>query len=81
MTEPLRILQILRAPVGGLFRHVQDLTRELSARGHQVGIVALPEGGHATLRVTCIPLLQILQKREKDSRCLHQLHPIQCPCR
>lgn len=40
MTEPLRILQILRAPVGGLFRHVQDLTRELSARGHQIGIVA-----------------------------------------
>ncbi len=40
MSEPLRILQILRAPVGGLFRHVQDLTRELAARGHQVGIVA-----------------------------------------
>lgn len=40
MSEPLRILQILRAPVGGLFRHVQDLTRELSARGHHVGIVA-----------------------------------------
>jgi len=40
MTEPLRILQILRAPVGGLFRHVQDLTRELAARGHQIGIVA-----------------------------------------
>lgn len=37
---PLRILQILRAPVGGLFRHVNDLTRELAARGHQIGIVA-----------------------------------------
>lgn len=36
---PLRILQVLRAPVGGLFRHVADLTRELSARGHSVGIV------------------------------------------
>jgi glycosyltransferase involved in cell wall biosynthesis len=40
MTEPLRILQILRAPVGGLFRHVNDLTRELAARGHAIGIVA-----------------------------------------
>ncbi|HWA18522.1 MAG TPA: glycosyltransferase family 4 protein [Devosia sp.] len=40
MPEPLRILQILRAPVGGLFRHVNDLTRELAARGHQIGIVA-----------------------------------------
>jgi glycosyltransferase involved in cell wall biosynthesis len=40
MPEPLRILQILRAPVGGLFRHVSDLTRELAARGHHLGIVA-----------------------------------------
>ncbi|MDB5614830.1 MAG: glycosyltransferase family 4 protein [Devosia sp.] len=29
----------MRAPVGGLFRHVADLTRELSARGHSVGLV------------------------------------------
>ena len=40
MTErPLRILQILRAPVGGLFRHVLDLTEGLVARGHAVGLV------------------------------------------
>jgi glycosyltransferase involved in cell wall biosynthesis len=37
--EPLRILQILRAPVGGLFRHVGDLTLGLAERGHQIGIV------------------------------------------
>jgi glycosyltransferase involved in cell wall biosynthesis len=37
---PLRILQILRAPVGGLFRHVRDLTEELSRRGHAIGVVA-----------------------------------------
>lgn len=37
--EPLRILQVLRAPLGGLFRHVNDLTRELAARGHSVGLV------------------------------------------
>ena len=35
----LRILQVMRAPVGGLFRHVADLTRELTARGHDVGLV------------------------------------------
>lgn len=35
----MRILQVLRAPVGGLFRHVNDLTRGLVARGHDVGIV------------------------------------------
>ncbi|KKB09317.1 glycosyltransferase family 4 protein [Devosia chinhatensis] len=40
MTDrPLRILQILRAPVGGLFRHVADLTRALAARGHSAGVV------------------------------------------
>ena len=37
---PLRILHVLRAPVGGLFRHVLDLTREQIARGHQVGLIA-----------------------------------------
>ncbi|SMQ63097.1 Glycosyltransferase involved in cell wall bisynthesis [Devosia lucknowensis] len=37
--QSLRILQVLRAPVGGLFRHVADLTRALSAKGHSVGIV------------------------------------------
>lgn len=36
---PLRILQILRAPVGGLFRHVSDLTEELANRGHQIAVV------------------------------------------
>ncbi len=39
-TAPLRILHIMRAPVGGLFRHVVDLAREQTARGHSVGIVA-----------------------------------------
>ncbi len=35
----LRILHVLRAPLGGLFRHVVDLTREQVARGHAVGLV------------------------------------------
>lgn len=38
--KPLRILQVLRAPIGGLFRHVNDLTRALAERGHVIGIVA-----------------------------------------
>jgi glycosyltransferase involved in cell wall biosynthesis len=36
----LRILHVLRAPVGGLFRHVQDLALEQAGRGHAVGLVA-----------------------------------------
>ena len=39
MERPLRILQVMRAPVGGLFRHVADLTRGLKARGHSVGLI------------------------------------------
>jgi glycosyltransferase involved in cell wall biosynthesis len=35
----LRVLHVLRAPLGGLFRHVIDLTREQIARGHAVGLV------------------------------------------
>jgi glycosyltransferase involved in cell wall biosynthesis len=44
----LTILHVLRAPVGGLFRHVLDLARGQAARGHRVGIVvAQPEVGSA----------------------------------
>lgn len=35
----LRIVHVLRAPIGGLFRHVIDLAREQIARGHSVGLV------------------------------------------
>jgi glycosyltransferase involved in cell wall biosynthesis len=38
--DSLKILHVLRAPVGGLFRHVIDLAREQIARGHHVGLVA-----------------------------------------
>lgn len=36
----MRILHCLRAPVGGLFRHVLDLSEEQANRGHDVGILA-----------------------------------------
>lgn len=38
--RPLRILHVLRAPVGGLFRHVVDLASGQAARGHKVGLLA-----------------------------------------
>ena len=38
--QPLRILHAVRAPVGGIFRHILDLANGQSDRGHQVGIVA-----------------------------------------
>ncbi len=36
----LRILHVIRAPVGGLFRHVRDLAVEQAARGHDVALIA-----------------------------------------
>lgn len=36
----LKILHILRAPVGGLFRHVLDVARGQAERGHRVGLIA-----------------------------------------
>jgi len=36
----MRILHCLRAPIGGLFRHVLDLAEEQAKRGHDVGLLA-----------------------------------------
>jgi glycosyltransferase involved in cell wall biosynthesis len=38
--EPLRILHAVRAPVGGIIRHILDVANEQADRGHHVGIVA-----------------------------------------
>jgi glycosyltransferase involved in cell wall biosynthesis len=48
--RPLRILHVLRSPVGGLFRHVVDVARGQAARGHMVGMIcdASTGGAHAT---------------------------------
>lgn len=46
----LGILHCLRAPVGGLFRHVCDLAAEQSRRGHSVGVVC-DVGGNALTEV------------------------------
>ena len=72
MTDRYRILHVLRAPVGGLFRHVLDLSGEQSAVGHDVGLVmdsttadALTEKRIAeavpnlTLGVTRIPMSRL----------------------
>jgi glycosyltransferase involved in cell wall biosynthesis len=44
--KALSILHVMRSPVGGLFRHVCDLSRRQAALGQKVGIVAdLSTGG------------------------------------
>src|SRR5262245_28337353 len=49
MAEPksFNILHVMRAPVGGLFRHVLDLARGQIARGHRVGLIADASTGGA----------------------------------
>lgn len=39
MSGNLRIVHCFRSPVGGLFRHVRDLTEAQRAAGHDVGII------------------------------------------
>ncbi len=58
----LRILHVLRAPLGGLFRHVLDLTREQVARGHAVGLVvdSLTGGEAAAANLATLePILEL----------------------
>ncbi|MCP3470354.1 glycosyltransferase family 4 protein [Bradyrhizobium sp. CCGUVB1N3] len=38
--QPLRIVHAVRAPVGGIFRHILDLANGQVDRGHHVGILA-----------------------------------------
>ncbi len=46
--EPLKILHCLRAPVGGLFRHVIDVATAQAAAGHAVGVVSAATGDALT---------------------------------
>jgi glycosyltransferase involved in cell wall biosynthesis len=54
--QPLRILHAVRAPVGGIFRHILDLANGQADRGHQVGIIAdsLTGGERADTAFTAI---------------------------
>ncbi|WP_407051436.1 glycosyltransferase [Methyloraptor flagellatus] len=38
-TNSLRIIHFVRAPIGGIFRHIVDLALAQTAEGHRVGIV------------------------------------------
>jgi glycosyltransferase involved in cell wall biosynthesis len=56
----LRILHVFRAPVGGLFRHVEDLTRAEIERGHEVGIFCDSTTGGARGEATLASLKPLL---------------------
>ncbi|MEQ9144923.1 MAG: glycosyltransferase family 4 protein [Parvibaculaceae bacterium] len=46
-TDEMRILHLLRAPVGGLFRHVCDLARWQAGNGYRVGVVCADQPNDA----------------------------------
>jgi glycosyltransferase involved in cell wall biosynthesis len=52
----LNVLHVFRAPVGGLFRHVVDLARGQTARGHRVGLIADSTTGGAQAEATLAAL-------------------------
>jgi glycosyltransferase involved in cell wall biosynthesis len=54
--QPLRILHAVRAPVGGIFRHIIDVADGQIDRGHHVGIIAdsLTGGDRATQALNAI---------------------------
>jgi glycosyltransferase involved in cell wall biosynthesis len=58
-SRPLRILHVLRAPVGGLFRHVADLARAQVERGHSIGIIADATTGSTETETTLQQLATI----------------------
>jgi glycosyltransferase involved in cell wall biosynthesis len=84
VAERLRIIHCFRAPVGGLFRHVLDLSGAQAERGHDVGYVIdstiadpLTEGRlakaaeHLSLGITRIPMGRLPSPRDlKTSRAI-----------
>src|SRR5580693_10535382 len=56
----LKILHILRAPLGGLFRHVVDLVQGQARRGHQVGLFLDSTTGGARAETILAELLPYL---------------------
>ncbi len=69
----LKILHVLRAPVGGLFRHVVDLARAQAERGHHIGLIADSTRGGAQAEAALAqlePLLALGVSRVPISRAL-----------
>src|ERR1700730_13958756 len=59
-SESINVLHVLRAPVGGLFRHVLDLARGQAARGHRVGIIVDATTGAAQAEAALADLSPLL---------------------
>lgn len=56
----MKIIHVLRAPIGGLFRHVLDLAAVQVRLGHQVGMIADSQTGNARTAAQIAELEPIL---------------------
>jgi glycosyltransferase involved in cell wall biosynthesis len=77
--EPLRILHTVRAPVGGIIRHILDLANGQAERGHHVGIVtdSLTGGARAEAALSEIaPRLKLGVRRLAIHREPHPSDPL-----
>ncbi|MGP8232637.1 MAG: glycosyltransferase family 4 protein [Methylovirgula sp.] len=80
----LKILHILRAPLGGLFRHVLDVARGQSERGHRVGLIvdSMTGGARADAALAelapqlALGLLRVAITRELSAYDVHALRVI-----
>ncbi len=55
----MRILHVLRGPIGGLFRHVSDMVRGQSALGHDVGVICDSSTGGTGAEIALAKLLPL----------------------
>jgi glycosyltransferase involved in cell wall biosynthesis len=77
--EPIRILHAVRAPVGGIIRHILDLANGQADRGHHVGIVtdSLAGGARAEAALSEIaPRLKLGVRRLAIHREPHPSDPL-----
>jgi glycosyltransferase involved in cell wall biosynthesis len=77
--KPLRILHAVRAPVGGIFRHILDLANGQADRGHHVGIItdSLTGGERAEAALAEIaPRLKLGLRRVAIHREPHPADPL-----
>ena len=80
----LKIVHMLRAPLGGLFRHVVDVTRGQVERGHSVGLIVDSTTGGANAEATlaelaprlALGILRVPITRELNPRDLRALWTI-----
>ena len=71
----LKILHVLRAPLGGLFRHVIDLVQGQARRGHQVGLFIDSTTGGARAETILEELSPCLALGYERVRIPRQLNP------